>query len=308
LETLNSVKKLLLFLEDHGPGQWAIITNELGKIFPVPEFRFKYSEYAEQIKAFLTGIESEGLVQIKIGNQDLYNSAFGDLNNVFCDLEKHDVRAKITKDGLEYIGILGVPQRPTIYFGQYGQINYQSPGANAIISSQGKPHRKKSLAERLKKIAKTIIGGKAVLIALFSFFTSLGIAFSLWKSNSLAGLSILPHKTADSTQKSKPDSLISPIWPSNLRYINLDTVTKLSSSDLIFIAWAKGHQEDSIIAQKLYVDMIGAGFEPQQIQELAFIDKTNFKSRQFKLESHRFYGNLRRLLVTINPEFNFLKQ
>jgi hypothetical protein len=323
LETLNSVKKLLLFLEEHGPGQWVIITNELGKIFPVPEFRFKYSEYAEQIKAFLAGIESEGLVHVKISNQDLYNSAFGDLNNVFCDLEKHDIRAKITKEGLEYIGILGAPFRPMFYLSQSVQLNYKSPGANIVknsiknadntqaksgISSQTLPDKKESLAEKLKQLAKTIIGAKAILIALFSLLTSLGIFFSLWRNNSLTVLSYLFHKPADTSQKSRPDSVTLPIWPSNLRYIDLDTVKKLSSSDLIFIAWVKGHREDSVVALRLYADMKNAGYKLQQIQELAFTDKTKFKSCQFKLESQSLHDNSRRIQVTINPEFNFLKE
>ncbi len=323
MENLNSVKKLLRFLDNHGPGQWVIITNELGMIFPAPEFRFKYSGYAEQIKAFLYGIESEGLVQIKIGNREIYDSAFGDLNNVFCDLEKHDIQAKITKEGLEYIGILGRLPRPTFYVGPNAQLNYQSPGANIVhndiqngdqvisrtsVSNQTQPHEKESFVDRIKRIAKTITGAKAVLIALISFLSSFGILFSLWKSNNLSRLLYWSHKAIDSSQISKLDSHASKRWPSNLKYIDLDTLTRISPADSIFIGWIKGHQEDSIIAQKLYFDMANAGYKPQQIQELVFIDKMDFKHRQYKLESHLFYDNSKKLLVTINPEFNFFKQ
>ena len=320
METLNSVKRLLLFLEEHGPGQWVIITNELGKIFEAPEFRFNYSTYAERMKGFLYGIESEGLVQVKIGDPDLYDAAFGDLNNVYCDLEKHDIQAKITKEGLEYIGRLSRPISPMFYLGQNAQFNYQSPNANLVnhsvqsanriktrtsISSQTRPERKDSLADKMKQLAKTITGAKAILIATFSFLTSLGIFFGLWKSNNLPTLTFLRHPDADKSQKSKADSPELLMWPSNLKYIDLDTVTGLSSSDMIVIAWVKGHPDDSAVAQKLYVDMKNAGYQPQAIQELAIIDKIKFKGCQFTLQLQLLHDYSRRIQVIINPAFDF---
>jgi hypothetical protein len=243
LGTLNSVKVLLLFLEGHGPGQWVIITNELGEIFKVPEFRFHYSEYAEMIKGFLSGIEREGLVQLKIGDRDLYDDAFGDLNNVYCDLEKHDIQAKITKEGLKYISRSSRPDSPMFYLGQNAQFIYQSPDARNVsktrtrVTNQTQSASKESLADKLRQLAKTITGAKAIVIAALSFLTSLGIFFGLWKSNNLPRLAFLPPKATDNSQRPEPDSPGFLMWPSNLRYIDLDTLTCLYSSDLIVIYW-----------------------------------------------------------------------
>jgi hypothetical protein len=302
VETLNSVKRLLQFLEGYGPGQWVIITNELGKIFEAPEFRFKYSGYAEQIRAFLSGMEDEGLIQLNIGDQDLYDAALGDLNSVYCDLEKHDIRAKLTKEGLVYIGRLSRPVSHMFYLGQHVQFNYQSPGANNVkagtsISEQFLPDKKRSVAEKLKQFAKTIKGVRAIWIAALSFSGSLSIVFGLWKTDNLPTISFSVHRANDRL-----------IWPSNLRYIDLDTVTGLTSSDRIVIAWVKGHLEDSAIAQRLYIDLKNAGYNPQLVQELAFADQMKFKGCQFTLQLQLLHDYSRRIQVIINPDFNFFKE
>ena len=308
------MKRLLLFLEGHGPGQWAIITNELREIFEVPEFRFKYAEYAEGIKGFLSGIEREGLVQLKIGDQGLYDAAFGDLNNVYCDLEKHDIRAKITKEGLEYITRSNRPDTPMFYLGQNAQFIYQSPEARNVnktrtnITHQTTSDRKESLADKLTQFAKTIMEAKKMVIAILSFLTSLGIFFGLWKSNNLPTLTFSQTKATHNSQRSEPDSPGLLMWPSNLRYIDLDTITGLSSSDLIVISWVKGHLEDSAVAQRLYFDLKNAGYKPQQIHELAFIDNLKFKGYQFAMDLQLLHDYSRRIQVIINPDFNFFKE
>jgi hypothetical protein len=305
------VKRLLLFLEGQGPGQWAVITNELREIFEVPEFRFKYAEYAEGIKSFLSGIEREGLVQLKIGDRRLYDAAFGDLNNVYCDLEKHDIQAKITKEGLEYITRLNRSDTPMFYLGQNAQFIYQSPDARirtrTSITHQTPTDRKESLADKLTRFAKTITAAKAMVIAILSFLTSLGIFFGLWKSNNLPTLTFSQMKATHNSQKLEPDSP-DLMWPSNLRYIDLDTVTGLSSSDLIVISWVKGHLEDSAVAQRLYVDLKNAGYKPQLIRELASIDNLKFKGYQFVMDLQLLHDYSRRIQVIINPDFNFFKE
>jgi len=129
------------------------------------------------------------------------------------------------------------------------------------------------LADKLSRFAKTMTGAKAMVIATLSFLTSLGIFFGLWKSDNLPRLSFAAHRSNERL-----------VWPSNLRYIDMDSLPELTSSDLIVIAWLKGHLEDSAVAQKLYVDLKNAGYKPQLIQELAFIDEMKSKCGQFTLQ------------------------
>jgi len=161
------------------------------------------------------------------------------------------------------------------YFGQNAHFIYQSPDARirTSMSNQTPLAANEPLADKLSRFAKTMTGAKAMVIATLSFLTSLGIFFGLWKSDNLPRLSFAAHRSNERL-----------VWPSNLRYIDMDSLPELTSSDLIVIAWLKGHLEDSAVAQKLYVDLKNAGYKPQLIQELAFIDEMKSKCGQFTLQ------------------------
>ena len=97
--------QLLGSLALSGVGVYKIITNELLKIFPEPEFHWNYPEYAQRIKDFLRSLESEKCLRLKIPDLTLYNEMFGNTNTLFCDLKHHKIKAAITTKGMKYINL-----------------------------------------------------------------------------------------------------------------------------------------------------------------------------------------------------------
>lgn|GEM_PF-4453250 len=128
---MNPVQELLQFLDQSGPGQYVVITGELAKIFP-PPLRFKYADYAADIRSFLYEIERERLIRLDIPKRELFESTFGDLNNVFYNLESHEVKATITKEGSDYLARAAIRRAPLVAI---GPIIVNSPGANSVHSS-----------------------------------------------------------------------------------------------------------------------------------------------------------------------------
>ncbi len=93
----------------------------------------------------------------------------------------------------------------------------------------------------------------------------------------------------------------------DLRYISLDSLPKMGKGDVIFIAWLRGHTNDSLVAEKLYADLLHAGYQPQPVITLTFMDKIKFAGKACEVEKHQLNDNSYRHTITINPNYMFTK-
>lgn len=274
---MNPVLELLKYLDQSGPGHYVVITGELARIFP-PPLRFKYGDYASQIKSFLSEIERERLIRLDIPNKALFDSTFGDLNNVFCNLENHEIRAKITREGLDYLAAAAIRSTPSIAIGANAQLIVNSPGANNI-SSQKKANK---IVQFLTDLADSLTSLKIALASLLVILGSFGVKLMLSRSKALAA---------------------SP----GFRYISLDSLPKMSKADPIQIAWTPGHHDDSIIAEQLQADLKLHGYQTLFVQLLVSQRNIEFEGRPYRVESFRQTDSLCSYLIAINPDYDFGK-
>lgn len=205
---MNPVQELLQFLDESGPGQYVVITGELAKIFP-PPFRFKYAEYAARIKSFLLEVEREQLIRLEIPNKALFESAFGDLNNVYCDLENHEVKAKITKEGFDYLAGMVLRSAPRIVLGDNAQVILNSPGANNV-RSVGLKKKANELVGFLKALADSLDSLQKIVVVVLFLLGLWGTRLILHRSNvhpatgTAAKMDHLPDSNAGHQRVSEP--------------------------------------------------------------------------------------------------------
>jgi hypothetical protein len=275
---LNPVLELLKFLDQSGPGHYVVITGELARIFP-PPLRFKYGEYASEIRSFLSEIELEHLIRLDIPNKTLFDSTFGDLNNIFCNLENHEIRAKITREGLDYLAGAAIRSTPSIAIGANAQLIVNSPGANNI--SSGGPgnitvdSRSGNAVGESKKKANKIV----------QFLTDLADSLGSLKI-ALASLLVILGSFGAKLMLSRSKSLAAAALP-GFRYISPDSLPKMSKTDLIQIAWIPGHHDDFIIAEQLQADLKLHGYQTLTVQLLVSPGNIEFEGRPYKVESFR---------------------
>ena len=320
---MNPVQQLLAYLDQYGPGNYVVITEELAKIFPPPA-KYNYGKYATEIKLWLAELEQEQLIKLNFTDKALFDATFGDLNNVYCSLEYHEIRAKITRDGHAFLAPNST-LAAVISLGQNAQFINNSPGAIAIVSTapgdisidsrsgntqEKATKRTNKMLEFLKTFSESTTSLQKTIFSLTAILAGLGIHLLSSDGKKPAAAEKTKITAVDTVQMKispayKADTPALPSPMENLRYPSLSNFSNFSKTDVIFIVWKTGHSVDSNVAEKLYADLKASGYHPQPAQRLVFLVKTNFEGRPYSIESHQLSDNTSRHLITINPDFDF---